>query len=444
MCTSKRKTLLVTLRSILLPLALLGILPLTVPAQQQITYMQYNLLNYGNFTSYCTESNNNLEAKKEALRVILDYIRPDILAVNEVGENSYNATELLDEVLNTNTYGVIYQRADRTNAANSDLINLFFYNREKLRLKRQQVVQTFIRDINYYQLYRTGEIAHRSDTSFLHCFVAHLKAGRDSEDEEKRAQMIHNLMEYVESNELTEAVLFSGDMNFYDGEEEGVATLLEYPDEQLRFQDPIQQVGRWHNNSRYAPFHTQSTHSNSNGCASGGGMDDRFDFIFINESIARGLHGVSYVEESYHVVGNDGLHFNKGLNEGPVNQDVPEEIRDALYEMSDHLPVVMELQMAKSHKITEFASAYPKIYVSNPVKRGETIRLSCLTRSHAHYTLQLVDLTGRVWVERTGILPVGHTSLRLRTPEASGIFLLVFRFNSNSVITRKILIQEKR
>ncbi|MDD2324224.1 MAG: hypothetical protein PHQ69_11500, partial [Bacteroidales bacterium] len=93
-------------------LTLLLVAGLATAAQQTVTYMQYNLLNYGNFTSYCTSSNNNQDAKDQYLKTILNHIQPDILAVNEVGRNSANATRLLNQVLNSNTYGVAYKRAD--------------------------------------------------------------------------------------------------------------------------------------------------------------------------------------------------------------------------------------------------------------------------------------------------------------------------------------------
>ena len=56
-------------------------------AQDTITVMQYNLLQYGNYQGYggCSESTNNTQHKDECIRDILDYVKPDILGVCEFG-----------------------------------------------------------------------------------------------------------------------------------------------------------------------------------------------------------------------------------------------------------------------------------------------------------------------------------------------------------------------
>ena len=99
-------------------------------------------------------------------------------------------------------------------------------------------------------------------------------------------------------------------------------------------------MGNWHNNNSYAPIHTQSTRSATGGYAGGayGGMDDRFDIIFTSNDIISGSQGVKYVTNSYVSEGQDGNHFNQSINSG-TNSQVTQEIANALFYMSDHLPV---------------------------------------------------------------------------------------------------------
>ena len=49
---------------------------------------------------------------------------------------------------------------------------------------------------------------------------------------------------------------------------------------------------------------------------------------------------------SFRVVGNDGMHYNQGIDEG-TNFSVPANIRSALYAISDHLPVLVELEVQR-------------------------------------------------------------------------------------------------
>lgn len=407
-------------------------------SQQTITYMQYNLLNYGNLTSYCTTTNNDQDYKDGYLRTILDYIQPDILAVNEVGRSSANANRLLDEVLNENNYGVTYQRADITNNANSYIINVFFYNPEKVKLESQAVAQSVLRDINHYRLYAVNENLSKGDTTFLNCFVTHLKAGYDHEDEELRGTMTRNLMNYLEWNEIQEAVLFSGDMNFYSDSEEGVENLMEHPDDLVRFYDPVNKMGDWHNNSYYAQYHTQSTHADYNGCAASGGMDDRFDFVFINKSIRDGLHGVTYIDYSYKAVGNDGQHFNKSINDYPDNNSVPADVLNALYQNSDHLPVVMEMEMETEIGIAENDLTYPRIQVVNPAQ--DNIEVKVYSKEVMDYTVQIFDLTGRLAVQNSEKLNPGSTKLNLQKPDISGMYLVVIQFGNGKRIAERVLV----
>ena len=109
-----------------------------------------------------------------------------------------------------------------------------------------------------------------------------------------------------------------------------------------RLFDPIDRIGNWHNNSSFSDVHTQSPRTTSFGGGANGGMDDRFDWLFVSESILNTQSRMVYIDDSYTAFGNDGNHFNNAINSGN-NFSVSEQIADALHDASDHLPVYMDV-----------------------------------------------------------------------------------------------------
>jgi hypothetical protein len=95
------------------------------------------------------------------------------------------------------------------------------------------------------------------------------------------------------------------------------------------------------NTAEFARMYTQSTRlSNISGCGGGvdGGIDDRFDYIFLSPELAPRI-----VSNSYTVYGNDGVQrFNKSIDD-PVNTKVSADIAQALKCASDHLPVYADV-----------------------------------------------------------------------------------------------------
>ena len=63
---------------------LLGFSFLASAQTETLKVMQYNLLNYGNNTSYCTTTNNNINDKNGYIRTILTAYYPDIFTVCEM------------------------------------------------------------------------------------------------------------------------------------------------------------------------------------------------------------------------------------------------------------------------------------------------------------------------------------------------------------------------
>ena len=313
-------------------------------SQDTLKVMHYNLLNFGSFTDWCTLANNDPDEKVAWLKEIIDYSTPDILTVNEISPNTYYHQLLLDDALNVSGRDY-YEKSGTTNHNNSNIVNMLYYNGDKLGLAGQDAIVSIVRDINVYKLYykQDGETKGRNNI-YLYCIVAHLKAGSTTTDKEKRAQMTADVMEYIEDHQITEPCLMLGDFNLQTSSEQAWENLTQYPDPVYNFSDPAGLVGNWHNNADYSSVHSQSTHTTSNGCASTGGMDDRFDFILVNSALSDPEMEITVINNSYRTLGQDGQRLNGSLID-PPNNSAPANIISALYEMSDHLPVFVDLKV---------------------------------------------------------------------------------------------------
>lgn len=386
-----------------------------VCGQDTIRLMHYNLLNYGNYWSYCTSTNNNVNDKNEYLKVIVDYVKPDIITVNEISDNEEYHDLILNEVLNIG--GVNYfARPYLPNTSNSPIMNQVYYNTQKFTLLGNTALPTNYRDIDIlkFRINTSGNI----ENIFLNCAVAHLKAG---DEPEERGYEVNQLMNYLNNSSAAGNYTFSGDFNIYTASEPAFQNMLYYPNEEVRFYDPINQIGSWNNNNYFAAVHTQSTHTNGN-CASGGGMDDRFDFIMISDEVRDGTEKVKYLQDSYWAVGQDGQHFNQSLLSYPDNTTVPSDVLNALYGMSDHLPVIIDLVVGDETGFVDMLESYVDITFNNPFK--DQLSLKIKPDNTATFTIDLMDITGRLYYSQT-IHVIGQKELTIPTHEfGHGMYLL--------------------
>lgn len=311
-------------------------------SQDTLTVMAYNVLNY--------PSSN--PTKAVTLKPIIKHVQPDIFMINEL-ESSVGATTILTDALNVD--GVTnYQRC--TFFPGPDTNNMLYYNSDKLVLYSQHEIPTALRNISEYVLYYKAPVMTAlTDTVFIYCYSAHLKASSGVTNEQKRNQEVSLFKNYLDSRSNLENVIFGGDFNLYGSSEPAYNTILNGGS--VRLYDPISSPGNWNNNSSFASIHTQSTRSGTIGDGgSYGGMDDRFDFIFFNNQIQTGAQGLTYIPGSYEAIGNDGNHFNQSINAG-TNNAAPNNVIDALYYMSDHLPVVLKVSVPVNVGVKELTSS---------------------------------------------------------------------------------------
>ncbi len=99
---------------------------------------------------------------------------------------------------------------------------------------------------------------------------------------------------------------------------------------------------------------------------------------------------MTYVAGSLTPVGNDGLHFNSSIN-SPTNNSVPAAVLTALYEMSDHLPVYVDIDVERLQISVDETHALPVQILGNR-QDGYWVELS---QAAMGAKWRCVDLLGR-------------------------------------------------
>jgi len=394
-----------------------------------LTVMQYNLMYYDKEYDDCTSETNNVDSKDGYLRTIVEYVNPDILTVNEVNASIASVERIKNNVLNVN--GVTkYLRA---NFSGDFLANMLYYNSEKLELISQGAISTSPRETNVYKLKVIVSGSAKSDDIYLYCFVTHLKAGNYSSDEEDRTTAATAIMNYISTNNITGNVMLMGDMNLYRASE-GAFTTFTTPigTSQFRFYDPINQVGDWNNNYDYRLIHSQSTHSSSEPCFSSGGMDDRFDFILSSSNIISGTDGLKFVD--YKTIAQDGNRFNQSLI-SPENSSVPTDVLNALYSMSDHLPIRMQLYYDSNTSSVSNNYSTPKILYNNPVTN--TLNIKAFDPSTKIKSVSIYNIIGKKLTEYNAN-NLDEVNLNIADAQ-TGLLIVSIRFSNNKSITFKVL-----
>lgn len=421
---------------LLLLLILLLLISLKVSAQDSLRILQYNLLNYGNYSTFCNNVNNNHITKEGYLRTIIGYVKPDIFTVNELSSVNAYHDRLLAEVMNSDGRSY-YKRTPATNIAGSDIINMMVYDSTKLALHSMQVIQLNVRDINLYRLYYKSNKLITGDTIFLNCIVAHLKAGDSNSDAQLRGVMAANVMNWLQTNALPGNYLLMGDFNVYTSTEPSYQYFTSSTAGAFQFFDPVNAPGEWNNNIDFAAYHTQSV-TTSGGCQAGGGMDDRFDFILATDEIMEGSMKVRYKQGSYKAVGQDGNHFNQSITNLP-NVTVPLDVLNALGRASDHMPVtmVLEVEAEQPGSISESALISDARLVIVSTTEAKMV-FSAMKSSSA--SINVYNMTGQLLQTLNSAVNLGFNQISLPISGLnSGFYLVNIKDNSGGGKTFKLI-----
>ncbi len=417
-------------------------------ANDTIKVMHYNLMYYGKNVYECTSLTNNIDDKNENLSEIIHYVKPDIFSVNELdGEGAYpvsdDATYLLENTLNVN--GVSYYK--KAEFPDIYLANTIFYNSNKLRLKDHFPLSFYYGGLqkifNVYKFYFNADnLETTNDTAYIYCLVAHLKAGSYSDGETQRAYETSLIMDYFESIGEEGNYLILGDFNVYTPTETAFQNLINPDNSLYKFNDPANQIGEWSSNYDYRYYHTQSTHYNGE-CFSGGGMDDRFDFILASEYIMDGTDHFTYISDSYRTIGQDGSSYNNSLNTSS-NTAVPKTVAQALYNMSDHLPVYLELKVDQNRGEPLGLKVIPenniRINYQNPASKKIELYIEDIDRRNI--SIQLFTVNGEKVFEKEFVLNPGSTSIIIDVEEFnSGLYVLNISDHKKLFYSSKVFIQ---
>lgn len=398
--------------------------------------MHYNLLYYTNNSgvSDCNSISNNLNNKDANLRTILNYVKPDVLCVCELGSQNEYADRILDNVLNTN--GVNYfSRGPLTNLSGGYIANMIFYDSRKLQLYSSQTISTAYRDINGYTMFYKSENLANEDTVFVTFWLAHFKAGSGNTNENYRQTQAQRLMNRISQNGFPGNYILSGDLNLYSSNESAYKELTEYSNSLYRFYDPVNSPGNWHNNYQFSSLHTQSTHTSNDDCFSSGGLDDRFDFILVSPYLYYGSDRMHIVDNSYRTLGQDGNRMN-GTVLSPTNNSVPSNVATALFNQSDHLPVIVDFTVDANVGVTEHTLNF-FVNVVNPVQNNLEIVIQNEVADIYKFDLYTID--GRLVKSFSEQLENGVHSLSYNVNIKDGMYILMVSNKNGQKTVKKIV-----
>ena len=398
-------------------------------AQVTMRVMHYNLMQYGVSPTDCTPP--ALASRDIWLDSISRAVKPDIFTINEMGADPVYASRIRTKSLKYATM----QAAGFTNTKGSSIVNMLFYNTQKLGYKSVEIIDGTVRDINVYTLYEKTTAA-AGDTAFLYCIVAHLKAGNTSADATQRGAAAVNVMNWLAAKGAGKNVMYMGDCNLYGTTEAAYQTFIFNADTANRLYDPTGATSNgW--NATHTKWLTQCPRTSSGSCFSGGGLDSRFDFMLFNKAMMKGTNGVTYTPNTFKVIGNDGSFYNADIN-CTNNKQVSKGTRQALYSMSDHLPVYSEITFDKATAIEYAATLAAAIELSgNPV--AETLRGIVRCEEAQPLRLTLWDMQGKKIAEKA-ITAASEAEFSVdMTAFSTGMYLLKIENAEGKHLTEKVI-----
>ncbi len=302
-------------------------------AQSDIKIMSYNLLIY---------PEGDMVNRIDTLSDILDYYQPDLLLLQELRseEGLRQIEEELDALFGGYAAGSYVPQI--SNPSNSwRLQQNMVYNEAVFELVGEEVIETPYRDVNYFQFKILSDVD--GEEELLHTYVTHLKSSQGSSNEQLRLSMVEVLLDRIGDLPDDSNVVVAGDFNVYYGGEPAYELLLKANGTNT-LHDPIDMPGWAGSNFPNLEVYSQSTRLSSLEDGSGGGMDDRFDFILLSDALMQTNSPYVYKADSYHALGNNGTCYNRDLIDCTTVDNVPYEILRSLYHMSDHLPIVLSLE----------------------------------------------------------------------------------------------------
>jgi len=360
-----------------------GMLLSLVGEAQSVKVMSYNVLTF--------PEEGGID-RTDTLGKIIDYYQPDLLILQELksAEGLADITAELNEHLGNYASGTYVPQI--SNPANDwRLQQNLVYNTDLFDLIDEQTITTNYRDVNYFKL------ALKNDAeALLHVYVSHLKSSFGDQNAQIRFEMAEFWYDHIRDLPPNSNVIAAGDFNVYSGTEPAYEMLLSNNGSNT-LKDPID-MPNW-DEFGFSNFEilTQSTRASSPGNGAGGGMDDRFDFILLSDQIMNGTNRFAYMDDTYKALGNNGTCYNQDLLDCQFFNEVPFDILRALRNMSDHLPIVLTMEVSTTTStenesvLSENISLFP-----NPARGIVTFQ----SDHQQSGVLKLFDLTGKCILQK--------------------------------------------
>jgi endonuclease/exonuclease/phosphatase family metal-dependent hydrolase len=305
-------------------------------AEGDIRVVSYN-------THYCS-------ADMEAMNVVIDGASLD----DSHGESMPVSIFMFQEVkigAQKTLHGLVgetYSMATYTNAGESGGAQAMFFESTQFEEKEDDHEDIFTgatRNADRWHLVGIG----KQEGIDLWVYSAHLKASKGNENKLQREAGAKAILEDIATLKKDSHVIVAGDMNFYTIKEPAYILFT------ASLVDPLG-TDEWAGTDD-ASKHTQSPRKIRKGGLASGGMDDRFDFQFISNSLDDGK-GLDIIEGSYHAMGNDGTHYDIAINDGDNScfdgdTDRSNLLAQALHDASDHIPVMVDFEVIVEEEVSE-------------------------------------------------------------------------------------------
>lgn len=358
-------------------------------AQEVINLAFYNVLNYPQAPP---------TDRAQILSEIIEEMNPDIFMICEL-ESEAGGEDILTNSLNA--FNDVYVSAPYQNntSSTSDLQQLLYYNHNKFDLDATDIIQTSVRDINRYRL-KLKTVNASTNPQYLEVFVAHLKASQGGQNELLRLNMVEAFTDYLGTIDPNDPVILAGDLNLYTSTEPAYQELLNSSNP-IVLKDPINSPGDWNSNDAFAFLHTQSTRISNdefNDFGAGGGLDSRFDFILMSQNLLEPESDFRFIDGSYEAFGNNSNCYNNRIDSNSCNGTFSQNTRDLLYQMSDHLPIVAQLETSEQFLNTREVIDEPRIWFVNGNIANNRIEIAFAKQQATQpfpTFLVLYDQTGR-------------------------------------------------
>lgn len=431
-----------------------------------IRVMAYNVLAYGEYP-LCQGPDSFYNGY---LQTIVQFANPDIIGLEKMGsiqtslsDHNYSAAigfqdSILQYALNT-AYPGRYNYCPFTNNAASTTECLVFYDQQKLGFVALTCTYTNTEDFNTYKLYyKDPNLATTHDTTYLYVTDNHDISGNGNEAQ--RGAQIAGEMTQISSHFTHLANMINmGDFNVRYSSEPCYQTLTAPADTNFRYYDPpfhpdaaFSYPANWDANpNTFTSCLTTSTRALGNvpnSCGTNGGAKDWYDHIFLSPWIINNENYISYIPHSFRVIGNDGRRLSISVNDAPTNTSAPSNVINALFQMSNKYPVMVDL-LATSNttgislpdpEITPAAVVAQKLIeehvaVVNPIGSALTLHLSNNLLTHTLY-IDCVDMLGRSQIHQT--ILVNTETEQISCNLLPGIYCIIIT-DDQKIINRSVV-----